>query len=350
MPSLSLAVMVRDDAARLKRCIDSLTSAVDEVVILDTGSKDDTVAVAKAAGARVAEMEWPGSFSVGLNALLAEVRTDWVLRLDSDEWFELDPKADLQDAIGKEENYGYKLVRRDILQAGGYREISIFRLWRADSRLRYEGLVHENISNEGIVEAFPDLRVVDLPLWFWHDGYAQGSAEKVRRNIALIESELEARPRQPYYRAMRAVMYRDLDDPRALGELEAVADDALLESEPTTRMLGSAFAALLQATPEDRIQEPRIGQVIFRSWKWFGNYPGVLWAIGVAESRRGRPEDALRAFMAIRSLVESDNYERSLPFDPNILSVHLWNALGFTASQLGRRDIAEWCAGRLRGG
>lgn len=347
MPTLSLAVMVRDDAARLKRCIESVALAVDEVVVLDTGSKDDTVQLAKAAGARVTEIEWPGSFSIGLNRLLDEVKTDWVLRLDSDEWFEIDPQKHLQKAIEDAEAYGYKLIRRDILPSGPYREISIFRLWRSHPKLRYQGLVHEFVSNEGIRDAFPDLVVKDSPLWFWHDGYAQGSEEKLKRNLEMIEAEVAARPDQPYYKAMRAVLYRDLNRPDAVAELEKVADEALLGSEPSTRMVAAVFTALLQATPDERVQEPRIAQVVFRSWKWFPNYPGVLWAIGQVETRRGNAEQALKAFQALQKLSETGNYERTIGFDPQILNIHLWNALGYTASRLGRIDIMELCARRL---
>ncbi len=347
MDSISLAVMVRDDAARLKRCIESVKDAVDEVVVLDTGSKDDTIDVAKKAGARVEQAEWDGSFSNGLNRLLGQVKTEWTLRLDSDEWFEIDPKKSLQAVIAHKDRYGFRIVRRDILPDQRYREISIFRLWRTHPALRYEGLVHENISNDTIAEAFPGLSVESIPLWIWHDGYADPSNAKLERNIKLLEEELRLRPDQPYYRAMRAVMYRDLGDPRSISVLEEVTDEALLLSAPSTRMYAGVFAAILQSTPEEQISSPRIASVIEKSWQWFGNYPGVLWAIGLAETRRGNIEQALRAYVALQELAESGRYEISMPFDPSILNVYLWNALGFTANQLGRMDIAETCARRL---
>jgi glycosyltransferase involved in cell wall biosynthesis len=347
MSSISLAVMVRDDASRIQRCIESLRGSVDEVVVLDTGSIDDTVAVAKDAGARVVQTEWDGSFSSGLNKLMREVKTEWTLRLDSDEWFETSPATALRNAMKRDDQYGYRLVRRDILPNGGYREISIFRLWRTHPALRYEGIVHENISNDSIVEAFPSLKVAALPLWFWHDGYAEPTNTKLDRNIKLLEEELRVRPNQPYYRAMRAVMYRDLEDPRALAELEKVADEALEETTPSTRMYAGVFSAILEATPEQQIQDPRIGKVIARCWQWFHNYPGVLWAIGIAETRRRNPDQALRAYMSLRELAESGKYETAMPFEPQILGHSLWNALGFTANQIGRTDIAAYCARKL---
>jgi hypothetical protein len=207
--------------------------------------------------------------------------------------------------------------------------------------------VHENISNDGIVKAFPGLSVESLPLWIWHDGYADPTNSKLERNIALLEQELEARPHQPYYRAMRAVMYRDLGDPKALDELQTVAEEALKEEAPATRMYAAVFSALLQSTPDASICGPQATKVIERSWKWFGNYPGVLWAIGLAETRRNALDQALRAYLRLQELSESGKYETSMPFDPNILGSYLWNALGFTANRVGRADIAQSCANRL---
>lgn len=347
MDSISLAVMVRDDATRLKRCIESVKDAVDEVVVLDTGSQDETLEVARAAGAAVSEAQWDGSFSSGLNKLLHEVKTDWTLRLDSDEWFESNPSSLLHEAMERRDHYGYRIVRRDLLHDGRYRELSIFRLWRTHPELRYEGLVHENITNESISKAFPGKTIEALPLWFWHDGYADQNNSKLARNIKLLEEELRVRPNQPYYRAMRAVMYRDLNDPKFLPELESVADEALAEMTPATRLYAGVFSSLLQSTPETKIREARIGKVIERSWSWFGAYPGVLWAIGLAETRRGNMDEALRAYLRLQELAESGQYETSMPFDPSILGPYLWNALGFTANRIGRMDIAQKCAVKL---
>src|SRR4029079_16644679 len=129
-------------------------------------------------------------------------------RLDSDEWFGVEPRNALQEAIGHKENYGFKLQMRDMLPTGGYREFALFRLWRTNPLMRYRGAVHENIPNEAITQAFPGMTVGELPVWVWHDGYATG-VSKSKRNLELIERELEDRPDQPYYQAMRALMYRD---------------------------------------------------------------------------------------------------------------------------------------------
>ena len=350
MPSISLAVMVKDEAVRLQRCLNSIHHAVDEIVVLDTGSTDHSIEVAKAVGARVLQTEWPGSFSVAFNILLDEVKTDWTLRLDSDEWFEDESKEPLQQAIAGDDHYGYKLQMRDMLPAGGYREFSIFRLWRTHPKLRYRGAVHENIPNEAIAEAFPGMKLGELSLWMWHDGYAHGNKDKSARNLDLLEKELEQNPDQPYYEAMRALMYREAGKPGALDLLRSVAAKSLVEDWPSTRMLASVFIAILSETPDEEISSPEVSRVITRAWEWFCTYPGVVWAIGAAEVRRKNLVGALNAYLKLENLAQTGNYERSIPFNAAILGQHLWHALGFVAQQAGRNDIAQRCAKRLSSG
>ncbi len=350
MPSISLAVMVKDDALRLKRCLDSIRDAVDEIVVLDTGSQDNSVEVARLAGARVLQSDWPGSFGEAFNTLLDEIKTDWTLRLDSDEWFELEPKEPLQEAIAGNQNYGYKLQMRDILPIGGYREFSIFRLWRSHPKLRYRGAIHENIPKEPIAEAYPGMKLGDLSLWMWHDGYSQGNKDKSLRNLELLEKELEQNPNQPYYEAMRALMYSGAGKPEALNLLRAVANESIGAEYPSTRMLASVFIAILSETPDERIASEEVTRVIEKAWEWFCNYPGVVWAIGAAELRRKNLAGALSAYLKLEKLAQCENYERSIPFNAAILGQNLWHALGFVAQQAGRIDIAQRRAERLRAG
>jgi len=74
-PSLSALVITKNEAHRLPRCVASLVGVVDEIVVVDTGSTDDTVAVAANLGCRVAHEPWNDSFADARNASLHHVRT-----------------------------------------------------------------------------------------------------------------------------------------------------------------------------------------------------------------------------------------------------------------------------------
>lgn len=83
---LSVVILTLNEAERLPACLESLASlgAALEIVVLDSGSRDATVAIAEAAGARVVERGWPG-FVAQKNAGLEEASGEWVLSLDADE-------------------------------------------------------------------------------------------------------------------------------------------------------------------------------------------------------------------------------------------------------------------------
>src|SRR5690606_29127681 len=86
---VSGVVIARDEGDRIGRCVASLAALCREVIVLDSGSRDDTVAVATAAGARVEQQDWLG-FAAQKNAAIARATQPWVLLLDADEWLGAD--------------------------------------------------------------------------------------------------------------------------------------------------------------------------------------------------------------------------------------------------------------------
>ena len=80
---LSFSMIVRNEEARLAGCLASVREFADEMVVVDTGSTDATIAVAEAAGARVEQVEWPGDFAPARNTALTFLNGDWVLVLDA---------------------------------------------------------------------------------------------------------------------------------------------------------------------------------------------------------------------------------------------------------------------------
>jgi (heptosyl)LPS beta-1,4-glucosyltransferase len=93
-PALSGVVITFNEADRIERCVRSLAPVCREVIVLDSGSTDDTVAIARAAGARVEHRAWDG-FARQKNAAIELAAQPWVILLDADEW--LEPPA--QDAV-----------------------------------------------------------------------------------------------------------------------------------------------------------------------------------------------------------------------------------------------------------
>src|ERR1700733_14329760 len=101
MPLLALSMIVRDAAATLRQCLESVRGIADEIVIGDTGSTDSTIEIAREFGARIIEVPWTNDFSAARNTVLAEVRSDWVLALDADEVLDLEAGRSLRELLGK---------------------------------------------------------------------------------------------------------------------------------------------------------------------------------------------------------------------------------------------------------
>jgi glycosyltransferase involved in cell wall biosynthesis len=83
--TIALVMIVKNESATLRRCLDSVRPWVDDLVVIDTGSTDDTVEIATDAGARVEHFTWIDDFSVARNHALRLANADWNVILDADE-------------------------------------------------------------------------------------------------------------------------------------------------------------------------------------------------------------------------------------------------------------------------
>ncbi len=191
-PPLSGVVITRNEADRIARCIGSLLPVCREVIVLDSGSSDDTVAIARSLGARVEHQQWLG-FAAQKNAVIALASQPWVLLLDADEW--LEPPA--QNAVHRlfstdiERADVWLLLRRThflgrAMRGGSFAREPVHRLFRAHLR---HGLraVHEYLDVAGsrvrtseVVLEHDTARHADE---YWHklQGYARLWAEEQRQ-------------------------------------------------------------------------------------------------------------------------------------------------------------------------
>jgi glycosyltransferase involved in cell wall biosynthesis len=158
-------VIAKDEADRIGRCVASLASVCSEVLVLDSGSIDDTVAVARAHGARVEHQDWLG-FAAQKNVAIERAAFPWILLLDADEWFTDEALAVIQGlfADGEVERADvWAFSRRThflgaTLDHGGWNRERVGRLFRQD--LRFQPLlVHEKLARAGRIYVHIDTRI-----------------------------------------------------------------------------------------------------------------------------------------------------------------------------------------------
>ncbi len=184
MPRSALVLIARDEARCISRCLDSVKPLVDALIVVDTGSSDDTVKLAREAGASVYRFTWCDDFSAARNAALEFADADWNLILDADEWLD-DERGDLARAIAAPAEFIGLLPVASEFDLQGRTELAISWIPRLLPRgVRYRGRVHEQPVTE--------LPRRHLASRVRHDGYRLATLEKKKgRNRALLHRMLD---------------------------------------------------------------------------------------------------------------------------------------------------------------
>lgn len=194
-------MMVRDEAAHLPRCVASARSIADEIVVGDTGSVDDTRAIARRLGARVIDLPWNDDFSAARNSLLEQAAGRWILFLDADEELVPFDRRALRDLLTTTNQPGFTVEIGSDRGEGRTETAHIVRLFRRDPAFRYEGRIHESVLG-----SIARSRGVDLwspprsGLHVLHHGYRPElrlARDKEERNRRLLRREIDDRPDDP---------------------------------------------------------------------------------------------------------------------------------------------------------
>ncbi len=198
--TLALVMIARDEARCIAHSLASVAGRVDQIVVLDTGSTDDTVNLARRAGAEVGHFTWVDDFAAARNAALALSRCDWNLVLDADE--QLDPGEATTRALAALRQARPAFVGRiEVCSAfetagpgGQAPRIQHTSSWLSrvlPAAARFEGVVHEQVAG--------DWPRQDLPIRVTHDGYLPAQMRhKVGRNAHLLAQALQRQPGDPY--------------------------------------------------------------------------------------------------------------------------------------------------------
>lgn len=261
MKRVSVCMIARDEEAMLPGCLASLAELSPEIILVDTGSTDRTIEIARRAGARVSQMPWRDDFSAARNASLAQAHGDWILVLDADERLAPGAAAAVRRAIAKADFDCGMLPMHEATRAdaplgevvrGAARQGEpnyLPRLLRRTPDLRFEGVVHESVVEwlkaHGMRVAF-----IEAPLV--HLGAARevrDARRKVERNLMLLERAAAAHPEDPSpfgYLAHEHLQAGHHDKARA-----AVEEGwTLLERRPK----GNLCSALRLATARAKLQ------------------------------------------------------------------------------------------------
>jgi tetratricopeptide (TPR) repeat protein len=209
---LSLCMIVRDEAQNLPHCLQSVGGVVDEIIVVDTGSTDDTIAIARSCGATVYEQAWQHDFAAARNYALQFVQGEWVLALDADEVLLPSCLDELKGAIQSPDLIAITLLRQEIgAEQTPYSLIS--RLFRRHPQLRFERPYHESIDDSVMTlmarEPHWTVGTLSVPA-IAHEGYRPDailSRQKSERAARIMGQYLATNPTDAYICSKLGALY-----------------------------------------------------------------------------------------------------------------------------------------------
>jgi tetratricopeptide (TPR) repeat protein len=203
--TISLCMITKDEGNFLKYCIESVKDIVDEVIVADTGSKDNTPEIARENGARVIDLAWEEDFSKARNESIQSAQSDWILVLDADETISSKHLARLKALAQNNECEAYSFEIRnytDILTCNwqpktsdweegddfpGFDESHQIRLFRNRKEILFSGIINETIKDA----AGKAIRHKNSGMPIHHHGRMRETARTIERKKEFIELVLK---------------------------------------------------------------------------------------------------------------------------------------------------------------
>lgn len=200
---ISVCMIVKNEADRLDRCLTSIKEVADELIIVDTGSTDDSPEICRRYGANVHLYEWKDDFAAARNYGLPFATGEWILWLDADEVFEVS-KTYLHQCL---KNTHADILSIPVINYYGEDEpvnpnnafvLSQYRLYRKDIQLKFIHNIHEQLDMN---ESHKVENLLESEICIHHFGYLNSSVkykEKSLRNLAILQKNLSETEQDPW--------------------------------------------------------------------------------------------------------------------------------------------------------
>lgn len=180
---LSICMIVKDEEKNLPRCLDSLKELTEnkdvELIIVDTGSADKTVEIAKRYTEKVYFYEWKNDFSAARNFSISKAQGEWIFIIDADEELRAEDGKILYNFLCSKESKDYNTITilvKNLLdiENDNFSIVASERLFRNDGTFCYEGFIHNLPKSKGPVK--------HLDVMLIHYGYISTDNELVEKN------------------------------------------------------------------------------------------------------------------------------------------------------------------------
>ena len=255
--TLSLCMIVKDEEAMIGRCLEAARNAVDEIVVVDTGSTDRTVEIAERHGARILHHAWDGDFAAARNASFDAATGDWVMYLDADEVLVADDAQRLRALTGRTWREAFFLTETNHtgdIEDGTAITHDAMRVFRNRPEYRFEGRIHEQIAQHlpGYLPERQERTTVRVE-HFGYLGAVRNTKDKTNRNLELLERQVAEGVDNPFLHFNLGSEYAAAGDaPRALTHFQrawaAVREEGRVTSDGYAPALAARYVHALRNT------------------------------------------------------------------------------------------------------
>ena len=342
-PLISGCLIVKNEEQNLSRCLSSLAPHVDELIVVDTGSNDQTVAIAQSFSAQIFHFDWCDDFSAARNFALAQATGEWILALDADE-----------ELVVHQGNWREQLAMNNncwicsIALSSSDDDLTVMeaqRLFRNSSRLRYFGKYHEHLLLD---QATPDSGVIqkNADLSLIHYGYAlEVLPQKSKMRIPILENIRQSDGLNFMLLWTLSGMYEVTED---WANVESCYEEAaerlflaLVENEKPSdfRSVPSWLFGLgvkyLKAEDLDSLH-----LICQRGIEWCPDFPPLFFLTGLLMKLMGFSLAAQAYFQKCLFFDQTGHYSKAEPFDLQLIKAKPHFELGHIALSLSQREEA----------
>lgn len=212
MPAITLSIIVKNEEKYLRACLESVKNVVDEIILVDTGSTDSTIEIAKEYNAKIFHFDWVNDFSAARNFALKNSSGDWILYLDADERIDKNSAAELKKLSAHKKKIGYYCTVKSIDRIDSRdNSMRYIRFFANETEIEFRGSVHEQIVPSLLENNF---KLLHSTILIEHLGYNISQDEKKKkaeRNLTLLLKEY-SKSKSGYYAYQLANTYNVLEE------------------------------------------------------------------------------------------------------------------------------------------
>ena len=201
--TVSLCMIVKNESKYLGRCLESVKDLVDEIIVVDTGSTDNTVEIARKYGASVYEYQWDNNFSNARNKSLEHATKEWILLMDGDDEFNREDMDKFIQLINTSDKDGHYFITQSYTGEKPGKDVVTnlnLRLLRNNGKYKFTGAIHEQITDCTGKTDYTNFTTEEIHIF--HYGYLTDvvkEKEKRKRNISILQEELKKDPYNAFH-------------------------------------------------------------------------------------------------------------------------------------------------------